>query len=844
MHHQPNVPPSKRLLLLCAVTAGLAALELLSFAFGTRESRRQQVPLRREISQASPLRANPDFPAHDTTAALSTVQRVLPDVPGPVTDWRKYQPETITVSPYPGLALPFHRVRVSVDRDVTTWVGRNGLRGASLVGIGKRDRWFGVLSMIGGSFDISIHGSNVKVTEHSGPFTCGAVPAPRHHSTQNNAALESKDNALSSDAVSTVGDPSIHVSGSAIYTVDVAFFYSQDAEQYSVSAAGTLADVPSYLDARFRSYIATNNLILEQSKVGNVRWHFVGIYRVPDYTPKVYDHGGDNGVARYDMGFDFSQMTDTATATGRYAADKSALVQSDQEVFLVGNWRNVAGLGNQPGYQCILDITDDTFALAHEMGHNFGIGHDRDTDQIPDSELGYNFGYSFQYNTGDFGGTPYKYKICDVMGYGAYQPFYSNPEVFVTGSQIFGANITQSDNARHAMGIGAGQIRAADGSRVIREGASAMAAHRNAPNEVFPSVFAQPVSSESASFGGHVHLGVAASGTNLSYQWRKNGANLAGAIFPSLDLPNASAADAGTYDVVVTNVLGSVITQAAAVTVSSQPAVSRVANISTRSIIGVGDNVQIAGFVVSGSSTKTVLIRASGPALTALGVSGALADPVLELHSGASILATNDDWSSEPAQADAIRTAGATVGAFTWANGSKDAAIIITLNPGTYSAIVSGKNSGIGVALVEVYEISPDTSTLVNISTRSAVGVGDNVQIAGFVIGGATPKTVLIRASGPALTGLGVSAALADPVLELHSEAAILATNDNWSSDPTKADAIRTAGATVGAFTWTNGSKDAAILVTLNPGVYSAVISDKNGGTGVALVEVYDASAR
>jgi hypothetical protein len=841
------VPHLKKLSLLCAVIAALTALELLNLPFPLVGAVGRESSGSREVGQTSALRPDRRLREDAGVSGCPAVSCVLSDVTETVTDWRTYQPECITVSPYPGLALPFHMVRVNVENDVTTWVGRNGLRGASLVGIGKRDRWDGVLSMIGGSFNIHIHGNDVKVIEHSGPFDCGGAVLPRREAKPegNASALVSKETGRTGQAVPTIGNPGIHTSGTTIYTCDVVFFYSAEWDSLAVEVAGSIAALPSYLDSTYRAYLETNNLILEQSLVPNLRWRFVGMVKMPDYKPFFLDNNGPHGAARYGMTEDLNILDDTTDQGGtvaRFVALKEAELSADLSVVVAGLPRNFGGLSDFAGHRCVLDHTSGNVALAHEMGHNFGLNHDRETLGAKDGDRDYSYGYLFHYDPTKFGGDALQYKIGDLMSYGSPMPYYSNPNVSLTGTAINAGNITLPDSTYYALGVAADQPKAAYSARVLWEQAAEKSSRINPANEVFPSVFAQPVSTEAASVGGHVRLGVAAAGSNLTYQWRKNGMNLAGATSSSLDLANASAADAGAYDAAVTNILGSVITQAAAVTVSSEPALSRVANISTRSLVGVGDSVQIAGFVVSGSSTKTVLIRASGPALTALRVSGALADPVLELHGGPAILATNDDWSSDPAKADAIRNAGAAVGAFTWASGSKDAAILVTLNPGTYSAVISGKNGGTGVALVEVYEVSPDTSTLANISTRATVGTNDNVQIAGFVIGGAIPKTVLIRASGPALTALGVSGALADPVLELHGGPAILATNDDWSSDPAKADAIRNAGAAVGAFAWASGSKDAAILITLSPGTYSAVISGKNGGTGVALVEVYDAS--
>lgn len=273
---------------------------------------------------------------------------------------------------------------------------------------------------------------------------------------------------------------------------------------------------------------------------------------------------------------------------------------------------------------------------------------------------------------------------------------------------------------------------------------------------------------------------------------------------------------------------------------------AKMLNISTRGVVGKGSNVMIAGFVIQGATPKTVLIRASGPALAAFGVSGTLPDPQLILFQsdpdGSSTqLGTNAGWNGSAS----ITAAASQVGAFAWSNSaSLDSALLVTLNPGAYTAEVEGASGDTGVALVEVYDVpsESDTSKLINISSRGMVGTGSNVMIAGFVIGGSSPKTVLVRASGPALSGFGVSGVLPDPELLLYKSnsdgsSTLLDTNSGWGGDV----GIASAAGLVGAFPWTSStSDDAAVLVTLSPGAYTAEIEGASNDTGVSLVEVYD----
>lgn len=265
---------------------------------------------------------------------------------------------------------------------------------------------------------------------------------------------------------------------------------------------------------------------------------------------------------------------------------------------------------------------------------------------------------------------------------------------------------------------------------------------------------------------------------------------------------------------------------------AAEPPTARLINIATRVTVGGQAGTPIPGFVVGGTGSRQVLVRAVGPALGSFGVGGVLADPKLSLISGSATIASNDNWVA----ADGALMAG--VGAFALPAGSRDAALVGTLAPAAYTAPVA-TDTGSGVALVEVYDAgASSTSYFVNASTRAFVGTGDNVLIPGFVIGGSGSVRLLIRAVGPTLSSFGVGGVLADPTITLYQGANVLANNDNWSSASNAAEIASTA-ATFGAFALPNGSRDAALLATLPAGSYSAVISGVNNTTGTALVELY-----
>jgi hypothetical protein len=251
----------------------------------------------------------------------------------------------------------------------------------------------------------------------------------------------------------------------------------------------------------------------------------------------------------------------------------------------------------------------------------------------------------------------------------------------------------------------------------------------------------------------------------------------------------------------------------------------------------------IPGFVITGPQAKRVLVRAAGPGLAGFGVSGTLADPRLTvLNQAGATVAANDDWSSAANLTDLIAVA-TKVGAFAFTPGSRDAAALLTLEPGAYTVQVRGAADATGVALVEIYDAQDvgNTSRIVNIAARAQVGTGGDVLIPGIVIQGSSPQTLLIRAVGPGLSAFGVSGVLADPKLRLFQGEQVIYENDNWSqSSGTLAGEIAAAAAATGAFALTAGSRDAALLVTLQPGTYTAHVSGADGGTGVALVEVYE----
>ncbi len=284
-------------------------------------------------------------------------------------------------------------------------------------------------------------------------------------------------------------------------------------------------------------------------------------------------------------------------------------------------------------------------------------------------------------------------------------------------------------------------------------------------------------------------------------------------------------------------------------------------NISTRGMVQTGDGVMIGGFFIGGTVPKTVLIRARGPSLANFGVAGAMADPNIQLYSGPTMIARNNDWQTtellcgSPAVACGnevdIQNTGLDPCSVTSAGCSLDSAIHVTLPPGGYTAVLNGVNNGTGVGIVEVFDVdSASPSKLINISTRGQVLTGDSVIIGGFWISGTSPKSVLLRARGPSLSAFGVAGAMADPVIELYSGPNMIASNDDWQTTAPQCDSplvacgtsadIQNSGLDPCSVTAAGCTLDSAMHVTLPPGGYTAILKGVNNGTGVGILELFE----
>jgi hypothetical protein len=250
------------------------------------------------------------------------------------------------------------------------------------------------------------------------------------------------------------------------------------------------------------------------------------------------------------------------------------------------------------------------------------------------------------------------------------------------------------------------------------------------------------------------------------------------------------------------------------------------ANISTRVQVGTFNNVAIAGLIVVGNAAKQVVVRGLGPSLTGAGVQGALADPVLELHGAdGTLLLRNDDW--QETQAQALSDAG-----FAPTN-NFESALLTTLAPGAYTAILQSKDGSPGIGLLEVYDLQQSPSSkLANISTRGLVGTGQNVMIGGTIVTGPDAGRVVFRALGPSLAANQIANPLSDPQIEIfNANGNKIGGNNNWRDSQQGLIAATGLAPT--------NDLESAIVIDLSPGAYTAVVSVANGAPGIALVEAY-----
>jgi hypothetical protein len=278
-------------------------------------------------------------------------------------------------------------------------------------------------------------------------------------------------------------------------------------------------------------------------------------------------------------------------------------------------------------------------------------------------------------------------------------------------------------------------------------------------------------------------------------------------------------------------------------------------NLSARAFGGVGDRVAIGGFVIDGTMPKRILLRALGPTLTTQGIApeDVMPDPTIEVHDathGNTVVAAIDNWTDNPDRSEAITTGNRLGAAALASQDVMSAAILLRLQPGGYTFLARDKAGRSGVVLIEAYDADAAStrSDIVNLSTRAYCSTGSRVAIGGYVVSGNMPKRLLVRAVGPTLStqGLAVADVLQDPMIEVHDmqrSSAVIATNDDWNRD-SDSSTLGATTARVGATPLASSdATSSALVITLQPGVYSFVATGKAGTSGIVLIEVYDDGA-
>jgi outer membrane protein assembly factor BamB/subtilisin family serine protease len=441
----------------------------------------------------------------------------------------------------------------------------------------------------------------------------------------------------------------------------------------------------------------------------------------------------------------------------------------------------------------------------------------------------------------------YDHNVYAVTPGGALSRVYASDDVIRSSPVIAGTTLCfgSEDHKVYAFNIGAGP--AASDWPMYQFGGQR-------PGRAVPSVLeitSQPAGQlVTAGSPFSLTVGAAAPGA-ITYQWYLNGGAITGAVSSTYTVASASAANAGSYTAVVTSGSSSVTSAPAVVTVSAAIP-GKIVNLSARADVGAGANILIAGFVISGSGSKGMVLRGVGPTLNTLfGLTGVLAQPQLTLinpQTGSTIV-TGAAWGGSTALANDFTQ----VGAFALPANSADAAVFETLPAGAYTSEIAGVNSTTGVALAEIYDADPGSTTasLLNLSARASVGTGGNILIGGFVIEGTQPAQVLLRGVGPTLANapFNLTGVLEQPSVGLYdSTGAVISSNTGWGNAPvagpsTVQATVRQATASdmsgVGAFALPIGSADSAMITTLPAGSYTLELSGVSGTTGVGLIEIY-----
>jgi hypothetical protein len=522
-----NVPGS---ILALTATAGVLLLAAAAIRSGNREvafGDPAAANARALVTPTSPAGSGsaqmlPDARAASTQATPAEAPRlpradlakVLPDVSRGVGDWRTFLPAKITVTPLPDMPLEFTATSMTTDGRRTTWIGTNPEQGATMVACGTETLWNAIITVPGADeFSIQVTPESVRVFEHTRSLAvCGDADSALARSSAAIAAAQLASAATTSSTSATA------------YTADVLILY----DAATKAAIGTTEQVEN----TFATMVATMNTYLANSLVDNLQWRLAGVEEAPSYptTGSLED--------------DLDRLANTTTELGQFARTQRTAAGADQVLLMITGTRDYAGMAYTPGFQAVAVYAQGTAVAAHELGHNFGCHHDRQTEGVSDGNGLYYYGHRFTYNSHDVG---------TIMSYAPYYiPYYSNPSVSYQGIPT---------------GIAATEPKAADNARWLREHASSVADLVAPRAYEAPAITTQP-NSVTVTAGQTLALSVTATGDLLTYRWSKGGVALAGATSATYS-KTATTGDAGSYYVTVSNTLGSVQSNTVTVTVNA-----------------------------------------------------------------------------------------------------------------------------------------------------------------------------------------------------------------------------------------------------------------------------------
>ena len=705
--------------------------------------------------------------------------------------------------------------------------GRFVIHGAITEG-GKRTNGTALLSVVDGVIqaEMQTEGGRKFAIQHAGGDLC-RISEMDPHAAMGECASQPSDTppVLTNKADETRASAAMSANTQSANAeaepaiVDIMIAYTPAFERTMGSVAA--------VEARAQLAIAVANQMFEASDI-KARMRLVHTARV-DYV--------EDGDMSVDL-WRFADPTDgymdeVAQLREQYAADVVHLFESYQE------FRRGQATGYPSDYHAVV-ISGETSLFTHELGHNFGCQHDRDAAGTGGSS--YAFGHVF---TAADDGRKYGCVMSYTGNAGAQQLLrFSNPNILYKGTPT---------------GIPKGRSDSADNARKVDLTAPMLASMRNADGSTtrMPVFATPPVTSFAATPIGTTsarqNIRLAFAGGSRARPLQVSDFQITGdsdAFLVEIWNPTAGQfLSAPAFTIPENGVMLFVRfrptregTAQASIRLNiddpayryTPPPIQLIGNasepllknISTRVAVGTGEDALIGGFIVGGDAPRQVVVRALGPSLATQGIAGALADPTIELYRGADLIAQNDEW-VDGMPRESIKWSGVAP------TRDLESAVLHTLEPGSYTAVVRGHDGGTGVALVEAYDLETHgASQLRNISTRGRVASGEAVMIGGFILGGATPSRVLVRALGPSLASSGVAGTLGDPSLEIfNAQGNAIAANDNWRSDDERA--IEESGAPP------SDDREAATLLTLQPGSYTALVRGVNDTTGVGLVEVY-----